>query len=113
MPCLRCGEPEPGFPPEERALILITTITRYLPNVRAALALLNTEDCTTNADKAQFDTALQRFLRDARDPGPGTKATLHPDRNLLSATITQKRCKEGVSPTKRDLPAYDPSKATA
>ena len=99
--------------PEERALIPITTITRYLPNVRAALALLNTEDCTTNADKAQFDTALQRFLRDARDPGPGTKATLHSrsesaERNQYAETLR----KEGVSPTKRDLPAYDPSKAS-
>lgn len=44
--------------PEERNLIALTTITRYLPNVRTALALLNTEDCTTNARSTEFNAAL-------------------------------------------------------
>lgn len=53
---------------EERQLIALTTVTRYLPNVRTALALLNTEDCTTNARPEEFNLALQRFLKDTKDP---------------------------------------------
>lgn len=98
--------------PEERAMIAITTITRYLPNVRSALALLNTEDCTTNASEAEFNVALQRFLRDAKDPGsPGLQADVHSrststERNSYAEKLRQ----EGVSPTTRNLSPYDPVK---
>jgi hypothetical protein len=99
--------------PEERALIAITTVTRYLPNVRTALALMNTEDCTTNAAQSEFNAALQRFLRDTRDPGPGATAQVHSrstskQRDAYAETLRR----EGVAPTTRNLPAYDPSKGT-
>jgi hypothetical protein len=97
--------------PEERKLIALTTITRYLPNVRAALALLNTEDCTTNAHLAEFNAALQRFLRDAKDTGsPGVSASVH-----SRSTSTQRKeyaeslRRDGVSPVNRDSSPYDPS----
>lgn len=99
--------------PEERELIAITTITRYLPNVRAALALLNTEDCTTNARPAEFNAALQRFLRDAKESGtPGSRAEVHSrstsaQRNEYAETLRR----EGVSPANRDQPPYDPSQS--
>lgn len=99
--------------PEERQLIAITTVTRYLPNVRTALALLNTEDCTTDARPAEFNIALQRFLRDAKEPGtPGARAEVHSrstssQRNTYAETLRR----EGVSPVNRDLPPYDPSKS--
>lgn len=98
--------------PEERTLIAITTVTRYLPNVRTALALLNTEDCTTDADQAEFNAALQRFLKDTRDPGPGVQASVHSrstskERNAYAETLRR----EGVSPKTRSLPAYDPLEA--
>jgi hypothetical protein len=98
---------------EERALIAITTVTRYLPNVRTALALLNTEDCTTNAVQSEFNAALQRFLRDTRDPGGGATAEVHSrttskERNAYAETLRR----EGIAPSKRDLPAYDPSKGS-
>lgn len=98
--------------PEERAIIAITTITRYLPNVRASLALLNTEDCTTNAPPTEFNIVLQRFLRDAKDPGiQGEQADVHSrstaaDRKAYAETLRQ----EGVSPINRNLPPYDPAK---
>lgn len=99
--------------PVERELIAITTVTRYLPNVRAALALLNTEDCTTNAPHTEFNVALQRFLRDAKDLGiPGVRAEVH-----SRSTSTQRKAyaetlrREGVSPVNRGLPPYDPSQS--
>jgi len=99
--------------PEERQLIALTTVTRYLPNVRMALALLNTEDCTTNAHPAEFKTALQRFLKDSIDSGaPGVRATVHSrapsnQRNEYAETLRR----DGVSPTNRGQAPYDPSKA--
>ncbi|MFA7281648.1 MAG: hypothetical protein WC100_16300 [Sterolibacterium sp.] len=98
--------------PEERAMIAITTITRYLPNVRSALALLNTEDCTTNASATEFNTAIQRFLKDAKDSGvPGEQADVHSrstsaDRNAYAEVLR----KDGASPITRNLSPYDPTK---
>jgi hypothetical protein len=97
--------------PEERALIALTTVTRYLPNVRTALALLNTEDCTTNAPIDEFNAALQRFLKDAIDPGvSGTKANVH-SRSTSSQRddYAEKFRREGMSPVTRNLPPYDPA----
>ncbi|MFV5212822.1 hypothetical protein ACLIIZ_03725 [Azonexus caeni] len=99
--------------PEERNLIALTTIHRYLPNVRTALALLNKEDCTTNARPDEFNSALQRFLRDAKDTGiAGVKAVVHSrssseERRDYAEALRQ----EGVSPVNRDQPPYDPSLA--
>lgn len=98
--------------PEERAMIAITTITRYLPNVRTALALLNTEDCTTNTSPDEFKIALKRFLRDAKDPGTqGKQADVHSrstaaERNAYAEKLRQ----DGVSPISRNLSPYDPTK---
>jgi hypothetical protein len=99
--------------PEERNLIALTTITRYLPNVRTALALLNTEDCTTNARHDEFNAALQRFLKDAKDTGtPGVKATVHSRSSSAQRTeYAEKLRSEGLSPVNRDLSPYDPSLA--
>ncbi len=96
--------------PEERDLIALTTITRYLPNVRTALALLNTEDCTTNARPAEFNTALQRFLKDAKDTGTsGVKATVHSRSTATQRTeYAETLRRDGISPVNRDQPAYDP-----
>lgn len=98
--------------PEERELIALTTITRYLPNVRAALALLNTEDCTTNARPDEFNAALQRFLRDAKETGtPGMKAVVHSRSSSAQRTeYAETLRRDGVSPVNRDQQPYDPSK---
>ena len=98
---------------EERNLIALTTITRYLPNVRTALALLNTEDCTTNARPLEFNAALQRFLRDAKDTGtPGVKATVHSRSSSAQRTeYAEILRREGLSPVNRDQRPYDPSLA--
>ncbi len=96
---------------QQRAQIAITTITRYLPNVRTALALLNNEDCTTNALKAEFDVAVKRFLFDAIDDGsqdnkpPVTSRSKASDRKTYSETLRR----DNVAPTTRNLPPYDPS----
>lgn len=97
---------------EQRALISITTLTRYLPNVRAALALLNNEDATTNAAMVEFNSALKRFLTDAKDPGqPGTRAEVHSrSTSKQRAEYSEKLRQDGVSPKDRSLPAYDPAK---
>lgn len=97
--------------PAERQLIALTTITRYLPNVRAALALLNTEDCTTNSPRAEFNTALQRFLRDAIDSGAaGVKATVHSRSTATERNqYAEKLRRDGVSPANRENEPYDPS----
>lgn len=99
--------------PEERNLIALTTITRYLPNVRTALALLNTEDCTTNARPDEFNAALQRFLKDAKDTGaPGVKATVHSRSSSAQRTeYAETLRREGLSPVNRDRTPYDPSQA--
>ena len=101
--------------PEERNLIALTTITRYLPNVRTALALLNTEDCTTNARPDEFNAALQRFLKDAKDTGtPGVKASVHSRSSSVQRTeYAETLRREGLSPINRDQTPYDPSKAPA
>jgi hypothetical protein len=99
---------------QERARIAITTITRYLPNVRAALALINTEDCTTNAEQPEFNSALKQFLNDAIEPESGVTAEVH-----SRSTATQRNAyaealrSRGVAPTTRDLPAYDPATTSA
>lgn len=100
--------------PEERTLIALTTITRYLPNVRTALALLNTEDCTTNARPAEFNAALQRFLRDAKDTGtPGVSARINSRSSSTQRTEYAETLRsDGVSPVNRDQSPYDPSKAS-
>jgi hypothetical protein len=97
--------------PEERALIAITTLTRYLPNVRSALALLNTEDCMTNSPQAEFNAALLRFLRDAKDPGsPNVQADVHSRSTSDQRKEYAERLRaEGVAPTTRNLPPYDPA----
>lgn len=97
--------------PEERNLIALTTITRYLPNVRTALALLNTEDCTTNARPAEFNAALQRFLKDAKDTGtPGVRASVHSRSTSAQRTEYAEALRsEGISPVNRDHSPYDPS----
>ncbi len=99
--------------PEERALLIsITTVTRYLPNVRTALALLNNEDATTNAAPAEFNAALQHFLRDAKDPGtPGTRADVHSrSTSKQRDDYAEKLRREGVSPITRTFAPYDPAK---
>ncbi len=98
---------------EERDLIALTTITRYLPNVRTALALLNTEDCTTNARSAEFNQALQRFLKDARDAGVlGVRAAVHSRSSSAQRTeYAETLRRDGLSPVNRDQFPYDPSKA--
>lgn len=100
--------------PEERELIALTTITRYLPNVRTALALLNTEDCTTNARPAEFNAALQRFLQDGKDTGtPGVKAAVHSRSSSAHRTeYAETLRRDGLSPVSRDQAPYDPSKAS-
>lgn len=96
--------------PEDRALIALTTVTRYLPNVRAALALLNTEDCTTNSQRTEFNVALQRFLRDTIVSGvAGVKAEVHSRSTATERTeYAEKLRSDGVSPVHRDQPPYDP-----
>jgi hypothetical protein len=98
--------------PEERQLIALTTVTRYLPNVRTALALLNTEDCTTNAHPDEFNAALQRFLKDTKDSGaPGVRAAVHSRATSAQRTeYAETLRRDGVSPTNRDRAPYDPSK---
>jgi hypothetical protein len=97
--------------PEERKLISITTLTRYLPNVRTALALLNTEDCTTNAPRSEFDIALKRFLKDTLGAvGDNSKATVNSrssakDRDEYAENLRQ----QGFSPGSRDQTPYDPA----
>ena len=100
--------------PGERELIALTTVTRYLPNVRTALALLNIEDCTTNARLAEFNAVLQHFLNDAKETNvPGTKAKVHSrssssERKAYAETLRSL----GVSPVNRDQTPYDPSKVS-
>jgi hypothetical protein len=97
--------------PEERERIALTTITRYLPNVRQALALLNTEDCQTNALLPEFNRALQHFFRDAIETDTlGIRANIH------SRSTSEERTKyaetfysKGITPVNRDQSPYDPS----
>jgi hypothetical protein len=95
---------------EERESIALTTITRYLPNVRAALALLNTEDCETNAARDEFNAALRRFLRDTINTEGSEKPIVNsrssaPERDQYAEKLRS----EGVSPINRDAAPYDPS----
>lgn len=100
--------------PEERDLIAITTVTRYLPNIRTALALLNNEDCTTNARLTEFNAALRRFLKDAKDTGtPGVRATVHSRSTSAQRTeYAETLRREDISPVNRDQTPYDPSKVS-
>lgn len=99
--------------PEQRELIAITTITRYLPNVRAALALVNGEDTTTNAPQASFDAGIKAFLLDALEPGDDKRRpVLHsrsesPERKAYAETLRER----GLSPGDRSLMPYQPSSA--
>jgi hypothetical protein len=96
---------------EQRGQIAITTITRYLPNIRKALALLNNEDCTTNANQEEFNAAVQRFLSDAiddrtADSRPAVNSrSIATERDNYGETLRR----ENVAPITRDLPPYDPS----
>jgi hypothetical protein len=97
--------------PEVSNLIALTTITRYLPNIRTALALLNTEDCRTNARRNEFNAALEQFLKDAKEPGtPGLKAIVNSRSTSAQRTeYAEKLRRDGVSPINRDESPYDPS----
>ena len=103
--------------PEQRAGIALTTITRYLtnPHVRASLALLNSEDLTTDALPTQFDAAIRRFLHDALPTGiPDQKPqvssrTSSEDRQKYAEKLRQ----EGVAPTARDQTPYSPASNAA
>jgi len=101
--------------PEQQSLISLTTLTRYLPSVRSALALLNSEDCSTNADPGQFDAALRRFLHDAvpsgdtKQPAPVHSRSRANDWKTYAETLRQ----EGVSPADRTRAPYDPAQAPA
>jgi hypothetical protein len=97
--------------PEERNLIALTTITRYLPNVRTALALLNTEDCTTNSLRNEFNEALKRFLRDAiGSSAAGGRANVNSRSTAAERTqYAEELRRDGDSPVNRDQEPYDPS----
>lgn len=98
---------------EERKLISITTITRYLPSVRSALALLNNEDCTTNAITSEFDKVLKRFLKDALESAdeanqsPVNSRSKKENREKYAESLRQ----QGVSPRDRSQSPHDPSKS--
>ena len=99
--------------PEERGVIALTTITRFLtnPHVRASLALLNGDDLTTDALPMQFDAAIRRFLHDALPTGklnekpPVSSRTSSSERKLYAEKLRQ----EGVAPTARDQTPYSPA----
>lgn len=99
--------------PEQRNLISLTTLTRYLPSLRATLALENSEDCTTRADREQFNAALQRFLIDAipsadpLKPSPVHSRSKAADWKAYSVKLHH----DGVSPTDRSHVPYDPMQA--
>jgi hypothetical protein len=98
---------------EQRDLIALTTLTRYLPSVRSALGLLNSEDCTTNAVQEQFDAALRRFLADAvpssdaLEPSPVRSRSKAKDWKGYAEQLRQ----DGVSPVDRTRQPYDPATA--
>ena len=102
---------------EERGKIAITTIRRYLsnPNVRAALALLNAEDLTTDADIQQFNAGLRRFLLDAipsedqKNPSAVNSRTSSAERIAYAEKLRQ----DGVAPAKRDVTPYKPESTAA
>jgi hypothetical protein len=100
---------------EERDKIAITTIRRYLsnPNVRAALALLNAADLTTDADNQQFDAGLRRFLLDAI-PSEDTKNPSAVNSRTSSAeriAYAEKLRQDGVTPIRREETPYKPGAA--
>lgn len=99
---------------EQSDNIKLTTLTRYLPNVRGALALLNSEDCTTNAAQDQFNTGIRRFLLDAiptRKPAPPAPVNSRSDSSQRDAYAEQMR-QTGVAPTDRSHPPFDPAQVT-
>lgn len=101
--------------PEQKGLISLTTLTRYLPSARAALALINGEDCTTNADPKQFNAALRRFLHDAipsgdpEQPSPVHSRSKSQDWKDYAEALRQ----DGASPTDRTHAPYDPAQTIA
>lgn len=101
----------------ERSKIAITTIRRYLsnPNVRAALALLNGEDLTTDADIQQFEAGLRRFLLDAI-PSDDPKAPSAVNSRTTSAeriSYAEKLRQDGVTPSDRNETPYKPESKSA
>ena len=100
---------------EERGQIALTTITRYLsnPNVRAALALLNAEDLTTDADIKQFDAAMRKFLFDAIPTGDPNVPPAVSSRtsSVERKAYAEKLRQDGVAPTKREATPYVPTAA--
>jgi len=100
---------------DEHASLSITTINRFLPNVRTALALTNTEDCSTNADLAEFQAAVQRFLRDAIDPGkPGERAKVNSRAQAAERKAYAELLRsQGVAPLSRENAPYDPAQLPA
>lgn len=101
--------------PEQQAFVSLTTLTRYLPSLRATLALVNSEDCTTNADPAQFDASLRRFLHDAvptgdsKQPAPVHSRSQARDWKAYAEALRQ----EGVAPTDRAREPYNPAHTPA
>lgn len=97
---------------EERPLIALTTLTRYLPNVRSALALVNGEDCTTNAPLAEFNAGLQRFLKDAITTGRrGEQASVHSRSTKQQRNTYAEQLRREAAPSTRNLQPYDPASA--
>lgn len=97
---------------EERALIALTTLTRYLPNVRTALALVNSEDCTTNAPLVEFNAGVKRFLKDAITAGKrGEQALVHSRSTKQQRDIYAEQLRREAAPTTRNLQPYDPASA--
>jgi hypothetical protein len=97
---------------EERPLISLTTLTRYLPNVRSALALVNSEDCTTNAPLAEFNAGVQRFLKDAVTTGKrGEQASVHSRSKKEQRNTYAEQLRSEAAPSTRNLQPYDPASA--
>lgn len=110
---LQYGLAQSLIAPEQAEKIKVTTLTRYLPNVRTALALLNSEDCTTNAELSQFNRGVQIFLMDAIPANKrGTAAPVNSRSDSTARdTYAESLRTSGAAPTDRLAPPYDPAKA--
>ncbi len=98
---------------DERKRIATTTVTRYLPNMRAALGLLNNEDCTTNADLDQFNAGLKAFFEEALPTGdPSRQPRVHSRSSARERdSFAEHQRQQGTSPSDRSHKPYDPAKA--
>src|SRR5690606_16967611 len=73
------------------------------------------DDCTTNAEPAQFDAALRRFLHDAvptsdpKQPAPVHSRSQAKDWKAYAETLRQ----EGVAPKDRNREPYNPAQTPA